>query len=97
MSGPSGALLGLALAGIVAAGAGFEESSAACTGTFLLLCLSVRGKSGAGLLTTWISFVLIASLFIGLVAGGGNTVFLVTNAVLFLGVTGIYVVPKPGA
>ena len=28
--------------------------------------------------------MLLASLFIGLLAGGGNTVFLVTNAVLFL-------------
>lgn len=95
MSGPAGALLGLALSGIVAAGVGFEEASAACVGSFLLLCLSVRGENGPGFITTWISFVLLASLFIGLLVGGGDTVFLVTNAVLFLGVTGIYVVPQP--
>ena len=94
MSGPTGALpvlrcrespLGSALRG--------KRGLRRCV---LLLCLSVRGENGPGFVTTWISFVLLASLFIGLLAGGSNTVFLVTNVVLFLGV-GIYVVPQPGA
>lgn len=97
MSGPSGALLGLALAGIVSGGVGFAEASAACTGTFLLLCLSVRGSSGAGYITTRVSFVLALGLFVGLLFGGGGTVFLVVNAILFLAVFGFYVVPQQSA
>lgn len=91
MSGSSGALLGLSLAGIVTAALDIEEASAACTGSFLLLCLFVREYISG--VTTRVSFVLAAGLFVGLLAGGGATAFLVINAVLFLSTTLAYVIP----
>ena len=91
MSGSSGALLGLSLSGIITAAVDIEEASAACTGSFLLLCLFVREYATG--VTTRVSFVLAASLFFGLLAGGGATALLVINAVLFLSATLAYVIP----
>lgn len=97
MSGLAGALLGLALCGTVAAGVDEEEVSAGCSGTFLLLCLFIRGNSKDAFITTWVAFPLFITLFVGVLVGGGSTFFLAGSIVLFLSTVLLYVLPQPKA
>ena len=84
MSGAIGNLIGLSVAGVVAAATDNGEVSAGCVAGVLFICLKVNQPCGAANLTTWTPLLLAFLLFIGVLLGNSATTFLVGTSVLLV-------------
>lgn len=82
MSGAIGNLIGLSVAGVVAAATDNEEVSAGCVAAVLFICLKINQPCGAADLATWAPVLLAILLFIGVLLGNSATTFLVSTSVL---------------
>ena len=89
MSGAIGNLVGLSVAGVVAAATDNGEVAAGCIASVLFICLKVNRPCTAATLSTWASLLLAFLLFIGVLLGNSATTFVVgTSVLLFFLVAG---------